>query len=238
MEVHHHPHVEKKSFKEYLLEGLMIFVAVTMGFIAENIREHFVEKETEKRNIELIVENLKSDINTLEASIKFNKQKAQLVDSILLFRNRNLTDSNTVKSFTPLFGAIMTTAWFKSNNSGFEQMKSSGTIKLIKKTNVLDSIYKYDEQNSSIQYNGVIDDELIHNKIEGIIGTFLVYGEGKKGKVIISEINPGKLNRLFNSYYYLYKNLTAFYIPELQDQKQKALNLIKLLQTEYHLEHE
>ncbi len=34
MEVHHHPHVEKKSFKEYFLEGLMIFLAVTMGFIA------------------------------------------------------------------------------------------------------------------------------------------------------------------------------------------------------------
>jgi hypothetical protein len=39
MEVHHHPHLEKKNFKEYLLEGLMIFVAVTMGFFAEGIRE-------------------------------------------------------------------------------------------------------------------------------------------------------------------------------------------------------
>jgi hypothetical protein len=34
MEVHHHPHVETKSFKEYLLEGLMIFVAVTLGFFS------------------------------------------------------------------------------------------------------------------------------------------------------------------------------------------------------------
>ncbi len=36
MEVHHHPHVEKKAFKEYFLEFLMIFLAVTMGFFAEN----------------------------------------------------------------------------------------------------------------------------------------------------------------------------------------------------------
>lgn len=48
MEVHHHPHLEKKNFKEYLLEGLMIFLAVTMGFIAENIREHFTDVRTEK----------------------------------------------------------------------------------------------------------------------------------------------------------------------------------------------
>ena len=43
MEVHHHPKVEKKNFKEYLLEGLMIFIAVTLGFFAESIREHFTE---------------------------------------------------------------------------------------------------------------------------------------------------------------------------------------------------
>ena len=38
MEVHHHPQPGKKSFKEYLLEGLMIFVAVTLGFISENYK--------------------------------------------------------------------------------------------------------------------------------------------------------------------------------------------------------
>ena len=40
MEVHHHPdlHHKPKKWKEYFLEFLMIFLAVTMGFIAENIR--------------------------------------------------------------------------------------------------------------------------------------------------------------------------------------------------------
>jgi hypothetical protein len=44
MEVHHHPRVEKKNFKEYFLEFLMIFLAVTMGFFAENIREYFNDR--------------------------------------------------------------------------------------------------------------------------------------------------------------------------------------------------
>ena len=41
MEVHHHPQLDHnpKPWKEYLLEGFMIFIAVMMGFIAENIRE-------------------------------------------------------------------------------------------------------------------------------------------------------------------------------------------------------
>src|SRR5882762_10075503 len=47
MEVHHHPNVEKKNFKEYLLEGLMIFLAVTMGFFAESLRENIANHERE-----------------------------------------------------------------------------------------------------------------------------------------------------------------------------------------------
>ena len=51
MEVHHHPKVEKKNFKEYLLEGIMIFLAVTLGFFAENIREHLSDNAKEKEYI-------------------------------------------------------------------------------------------------------------------------------------------------------------------------------------------
>ena len=61
MEVHHHPHVEKKSFKEYMLEGLMIFLAVTMGFFAENLREHFSDKKNEKQIIIALKKDLEKD---------------------------------------------------------------------------------------------------------------------------------------------------------------------------------
>src|ERR1700753_1563901 len=51
MEVHHHPDVEKKGFKEYLLEGLMIFIAVMMGFFAESIRENLSDHSKEHEYI-------------------------------------------------------------------------------------------------------------------------------------------------------------------------------------------
>jgi hypothetical protein len=43
MEVHHHSHHPKK-WKEYITEFLMLFLAVSLGFMAENIREHQIEK--------------------------------------------------------------------------------------------------------------------------------------------------------------------------------------------------
>ena len=58
MEVHHHPNVEKKRFREYILEFLMIFLAVTMGFFAESLRENISNKDKEKEYINSFVQNL------------------------------------------------------------------------------------------------------------------------------------------------------------------------------------
>src|SRR5438045_883094 len=52
MEVHKHPHhvTHKKRWGEYFLEFLMIFLAVFLGFVAENIREKSSNREIEKNN--------------------------------------------------------------------------------------------------------------------------------------------------------------------------------------------
>ena len=98
MEVHHHPHVEKKSFKEYLLEGLMIFLAVTMGFIAENIREHFVNKEKERQYISSFYSDLVNDELQLPKAISgIDAQQIQAADSIVLLLS-NANTSNPANS--------------------------------------------------------------------------------------------------------------------------------------------
>ena len=63
MEVHHHPdlHHKPKRWKEYLLEFLMIFLAVTMGFLAENLREHLGDKKREKELIIALNNDLVKD---------------------------------------------------------------------------------------------------------------------------------------------------------------------------------
>lgn len=43
---HHVTH--KKKWVEYLLEFFMLFLAVFLGFVAENIREHTVENDPGK----------------------------------------------------------------------------------------------------------------------------------------------------------------------------------------------
>ncbi len=70
MEVHHHPEVDKKGFKEYLLDGLMIFIAVMMGFFAESISEHITDSSHEKQSIESLAKAVASDTVQLHDVIR------------------------------------------------------------------------------------------------------------------------------------------------------------------------
>ncbi len=68
MEVHHHPQLEHKPkpWKEYMLEGLMIFIAVMLGFIAENIREEITNNEHVRQLTSQLVQDLKADALQLD----------------------------------------------------------------------------------------------------------------------------------------------------------------------------
>ena len=72
MEVHKHPHhvTHKKKWGEYLLEFLMLFLAVFLGFVAENIRETSVEHDREKEYMITMLEDLKADIPLLDSTVK------------------------------------------------------------------------------------------------------------------------------------------------------------------------
>jgi hypothetical protein len=82
MEVHHHPEVEKKGFKEYILEGLMIFIAVMMGFIAESIRENITNGEHAKKLTTQLMRDLKNDTTSLNENIVYERKMGKKNDSL------------------------------------------------------------------------------------------------------------------------------------------------------------
>ncbi len=85
MEVHHHPdlHHKKKRFTDYLLEFMMIFLAVFMGFVAENIRESLGDKSKEKEYIASFIEDLSADTATLHEQIPLMKASRRGLDTLI-----------------------------------------------------------------------------------------------------------------------------------------------------------
>jgi hypothetical protein len=85
MEVHHHPQMahKPKPWKEYLLEGLMIFIAVMMGFIAENIREGISNREQVKELVTQLVHDLKNDTSGLNGIYSAETDISNADDSLM-----------------------------------------------------------------------------------------------------------------------------------------------------------
>jgi hypothetical protein len=119
MEVHHHPHVEKKRFKEYFLEFLMIFLAVTLGFFAEGIRENISNGEHARLLATQLVKDLKEDTTHLQRQMDFCKNDyLKRIDTLLIALEKplavadkkeiqyRLLSCGAMVNFVPSTGAI------------------------------------------------------------------------------------------------------------------------------------
>ena len=158
MEVHHHPHVEKKGIKEYFLEFLMIFLAVTLGFMAENLREHITVKNKEKNYMVSMLEDLGKDTVRLEDLIntKLSLQFEWLDSSI------NLLESQDMKGKERLLyqSAVNATWWindFQPTRRTLDQLKIDG-YRVISNTKVSNAIAEFSnflEYNDEIFYDAV-----------------------------------------------------------------------------------
>lgn len=84
MEVHHHGggHQGPKKFKDYFLEFLMIFLAVTMGFLAENVREFITDKNHVEELAGQLKEDLINDTTNVQKLIDFEMLQVRRADSL------------------------------------------------------------------------------------------------------------------------------------------------------------
>src|SRR5258705_8816203 len=82
MEVHAHSHTERKKWKHYLWEFLMLFLAVFCGFLAEYKLEHMIEHQREKQYMRSMVEDLGTDTLMLVKNISLRQSRIAMIDSL------------------------------------------------------------------------------------------------------------------------------------------------------------
>ena len=152
MEVHHHPHAAKKNFKEYFLEFLMIFLAVTLGFFAENLREHSAGKQKENEYVKSIVQDLNTDSSNLNYIIyTYFPQLNRWVDSCVDMLESPIGNYNDRLMYQAIENA---TLWrhFYPNQRTLTQLKNSGNFILISNEEAVKGILNYDNRLSSFTY--------------------------------------------------------------------------------------
>ncbi|MEO6405441.1 MAG: hypothetical protein ABIO32_08110 [Ferruginibacter sp.] len=250
MEVHHHPdlHHKPKKWKEYFLEFLMIFLAVTMGFFAESLREHIGNKEKEKKIIIGIIRDLKLDTASASSTIKLENDLLSDMRSALQIPTEKLQDINVQDTFYYHFLHILIYYWeFQRNDNTLVQLKNENGFNVIKHEGVADSVialnnyYDFLKANNGFYHNDFLRVEDFTSKVIKVP----VIPTDDNGYPIL----PGILNQteVFTQYdkplleqlYSLIKieKIELESVPKVnQVYKEKAERLLKFLQKEYQLD--
>jgi hypothetical protein len=144
MEVHHHPEVEKKGIKEYILEGLMIFIAVTMGFFAESLREHINNHDKEIQYMKTFAQDLQTDSANIYASLK--QLDTSTLDIHLLIGMLHSPAAAAANGAKMYYYARISTKnlTFQADDRTLTQLKNSGGYTLITNKAIIDSITSYE----------------------------------------------------------------------------------------------
>ena len=246
MEVHHHPNVEKKSFKEYFLEFLMIFLAVTMGFFAESYREYLNEHSREKEYIHSLIADLKSDQQVLEQHILHVKSGISMMDSMITILDTPAIISNHTGELYYLARLAPRLYPLSTNNRTFEQLKNSGNFRLIGDLGISNKIMTYYEKFPLISLLESINETEFteYKKVAAKIfdPSIFIKTEGTNNEIKRISNNPPLRttdNELFQelSVFAVYMHGTKKGILGADEEiKTAGSELIEYLQKEYHLE--
>ncbi len=234
MEVHHHPEVGRKRFKEYLSEGLMIFLAVTMGFFAESLRENINAKDKEKEYIVSFENNLEKDKAELDYTIEDNQKKIKGLDSLLSLSDKDMATPANRKLMYKYAGSVSNFSVFISNDATMTQLKNSGGLQFIKHGHVADSIAKYDQEVRGI-YAAEAPYLRYTNDATEAMTEVLVFNLKKNTETFpLLTTNPQQLQVFFNKIK-LEEGWNKNYVENLQERLPFTTQLIALLKTEYNL---
>ena len=245
MEVHKHPHhiTHKKKWGEYLLEFFMLFLAVFLGFLVENFREHRVEKERGKEFVRSFREDLCKDTAAMVSGIHQLKNSGAEGDSLrkMIQDGRTKLPSEIIKMYQYNINAL----------GGFlipftdrteAQLKNSGGMRLITNKKVVDGILEYWSSKEGLQN---IEKDVKDLRLKARERSYFIFDN----KFYPDEMKPGAMITIRNNAHLLtndyttltefgnrvnhIKNILILYIQLLQAQHAKADSLIAVIDKEF-----
>lgn len=260
MEVHHHPQLEHKPkpWKEYLLEYVMIFLAVMTGFFAESYREHSSERSKEMDYAINIKKDLVTDSVNINIWLPSLYKRIGNFDTLMTY----LETPGPVKNGSEMYflARIATrNSIFEPSDNTILEMKSSASLRLIRNRAIVNSLMDFER--SIGQYANLLDieakenvlsypllgklfDAAVFNKMVVVNNRLLTEMEYASGSTNNTSKPPGnpqllshdkeKINELV---YYLHERKSSFMgeIRRLIAQKELVEKLIKLIDKEYNL---
>jgi hypothetical protein len=225
----------------------MLFLAVFAGFLAENWREHIVERKREKEYIRSMIEDLSRDTTELSLNNSIRKEAVIMYDSVItLLNKKNRSQFEQQRIYYLARMGLRLSPFPKLNDRTYEQMKSSGNLRLIHENEISDKITHYyfnikefllntDQTllrlQSLIEIQGKVFDGAVFQQMIDIKNFEINQPTGNPA--LITE-DKQTLNELSVRIHYALSILlySQNFITELENE---ASRLIETLKKEYHL---
>jgi len=248
MEVHQHTHTPRKKWTHYFWEFLMLFLAVTLGFLVENQREHYIEHQREQQFIQSLFNDIKADTANIAKIIIARTAKERMLDSLAFMMNspRPIDFVKLIYPYAILAGRTLPYR-FVPNDGTMQQLKNSGALRLIRNRAVVDSISKYDidVRNMLGQY-AVEENQIEHYRTAAAkIFDALIFSQMIDENAAVAR--PAPDNSSFQSFssrelyewnYRIY-GLSGINKANRRDLRlllKQATGLLEILKRQYHLE--
>lgn len=242
---HSKENFHKKSWKEYLLEFFMLFLAVYLGFLAENLREHLVDKNHEKEYIHGLIEDINANNTNAEAVIDDFQNRLPHLDTMVndfgdFMRGR----SNEFFRNMAFIGSYKD---FYITDGTMQQLKNAGGLRLIRKKEVSDSILHYDGTTKILLLNQDFLNNNIFTPLWRLQGTLIdtykldslqklqelpPYNKLSMEDILLTH-DRQKLVEYYSGLSSLKFNIISW-IHRLSEFKKEGERLIALLKKEYH----
>jgi hypothetical protein len=256
MEVHHHSHTARKKWTHYFWEFLMLFLAVSLGFYAENTRETILHKKEVKTQLNSMLSDLQSDISLFDSVTARNSFSAEMADSLVELLHSDIT--NTTEIYFTARTVTANVGYYYTNSKSFDHLKAAGMLRYIKNKGLLDSIGTYyasfqwlanqidllrlklDEihKGNTRLFDSYVFQQMMMNI--KIIGASAVGGQRTniskplvKPSLLsadVKDINTVSLN------YHYYSTTIKFYIRNAIALQNRAKGLIEMIKKEYNLQ--
>jgi hypothetical protein len=172
----------------------MLFLAVSLGFMAENIREGHIEKERSHELVSSFIRDVELNIVLMDSLIHSNKKSLLKSDSIALYiiKTKKDIDLNVV------FEIPSASYRYLSNNDTYDQMKSSGSLRYVKDTILLRKMIEYSNLSKATEFRSITQEyDYTKNEFQNTINKYIPIeiAANKHSKSITSV----KFHTLFSS---------------------------------------
>lgn len=148
----------KKHLGSYVIEFILLFSAVTLGFFAENYREGLVERKTEKMYLQSLIKDLGQDTLKIDYSIRSKEIKDQYFDTLYTILYQTPRPWPTRKLYY-ISRYLLIREPFYGTMGTIHQLENAGGFKLIQDENLVDKINAYSAAKEKLNQIQLVRDQ-------------------------------------------------------------------------------